>query len=280
MIKFDLERALAGDELVTREGLEVKDFKLRPEQALGIYPYMATLAESGLKFVITEGGKYYATELECKLDLFMKHEKSLRLNIAPFDLKKALAGHALVDSTGCEYDRFGCSPPSDYKDSYPYQAYEKGTDWKFLFTAEGRFIKDSNTAFANKHSLYLKIDKPMINKDFNLELALSGEPVITRSGCRVLHIFTWPKVNEDHQHVLAILESGEALFCEENGYYMPGQVNEYDLFMAPKMVKYYYASWGRGDGSRWTTNMYLNIEELNKIVKGEDFIYHTIEIEE
>jgi hypothetical protein len=69
MINFDLERALAGDQLITRSGRDVKNFKSNSYYWAEIYSY-------------TSQGEYWGSYQEDEKDLFMKYEeKKTMLNI-------------------------------------------------------------------------------------------------------------------------------------------------------------------------------------------------------
>lgn len=72
MIKFNLERALRGDELITRNGKEVTDF-IEELYGKGGYNYSARVGDSSLTFVVS--GAYWVHSLENdRRDLFMKYE--------------------------------------------------------------------------------------------------------------------------------------------------------------------------------------------------------------
>lgn len=73
-IPFDLERALAGDALVTRGGLKVTNFRLADISDTR-YPYKATIHTPGYKpnaEWFAEGGRFYADNVgDSPNDLFM-----------------------------------------------------------------------------------------------------------------------------------------------------------------------------------------------------------------
>jgi len=74
MIKFDLERALRGDELITREGKEVTDF-IEKLYHIGAYKYSAVVGDALLTFV--HSGVYWSHKDENdRRDLFMKYEEN------------------------------------------------------------------------------------------------------------------------------------------------------------------------------------------------------------
>ena len=78
-IPFDLERALAGDALVTRGGLKVTNFRLADISDTR-YPYKATIHTPGYKpnaEWFTEGGRFYADNVgDSPNDLFMAENVS------------------------------------------------------------------------------------------------------------------------------------------------------------------------------------------------------------
>jgi len=72
MIPFNLERALRGDELITREGKEVTDF-IEKLYHIGAYKYSAVVGDALLTFV--HSGVYWSHKDENdRRDLFMKYE--------------------------------------------------------------------------------------------------------------------------------------------------------------------------------------------------------------
>lgn len=71
-------------------------------------------------------------------------------------------------------------------------------------------------------------------KPFNLEKALAGDPVVTRDGRKVTEIVHFKTLNNP-QNIIAVL-NGRLFPFYENGQYI-AQDTEFDLFMAPKIVK-------------------------------------------
>lgn len=81
-IPFDLERALAGDELVTRGGERATKFKLdlsrhKPE------PYEYKAIVRGYPVDYTENGRYWRDEQKSEDDLFMKHPAKKPVKFTP-----------------------------------------------------------------------------------------------------------------------------------------------------------------------------------------------------
>jgi hypothetical protein len=71
-------------------------------------------------------------------------------------------------------------------------------------------------------------------KDFNLEKALAGEPVITRDGQKVTEIVHLKTAQRELQKIIGVIDGQVNMFCER-GYFDIGPPfqNELDLFMAP-----------------------------------------------
>ena len=67
--KFDLQKALAGHKLITRNGLLVKNFRNSGEF---VFPYMADIENKQQLF--TEKGKYTCSENPNRFDLFLLEE--------------------------------------------------------------------------------------------------------------------------------------------------------------------------------------------------------------
>lgn len=128
-------------------------------------------------------------------------------------------------------------------------------------------------------------------KPFNLEKALAGEPVITRNGRRVLRIAHFPECGEHDRVVAAIEGEGDVYTFYENGNFV-NEENEIDLFMAPNIVKYYFASrpfkpneYVQLGMKRLTTCMFEKKDDCihhveNSTSNPDEFTYHEIEIDE
>lgn len=127
-------------------------------------------------------------------------------------------------------------------------------------------------------------------KPFNLERALAGDPVVYRDGTAASEIFySANRLKSAYQPIISIDYDGSVRYHNLDGtFFADRRENSCDLFMAPKKVKYYYASWENtieaGPG-RFCTNMYTSEELLlntHRMTgrKGKDHIIHEIEIEE
>lgn len=121
---------------------------------------------------------------------------------------------------------------------------------------------------------------------FNLQAALAGDPVITRSGQEVLRIVHFPEFQPQCRLVVLIKgETAPCYFHEDGKFYRDNDI-DLDLFMAPKKVKYYFASYRPDNysGYRPTTCLYDSEERLK--LAAPDFLsyssskIHEIEIEE
>jgi hypothetical protein len=80
-------------------------------------------------------------------------------------------------------------------------------------------------------------------KPFNLEKALSGDPVVTRCGYKVTHVTHYPAATQDGFCITALIH-GNTLYVEtfkKSGQFTTGE-NSLDLLMADteKWVNVYY----------------------------------------
>ena len=78
-------------------------------------------------------------------------------------------------------------------------------------------------------------------KPFNLEQALTGAPVITRDGTKVIHLFIVPEENPEHR-LFAVLKDGVIITLHEDGKYYDHKDYYLDLFMAPTKKEGYIAT--------------------------------------
>jgi len=119
MFKFDLERALRGDELITRGGVRVTGFVSRGYGLNRHYPYRAE------NDIYTNTGSFYGTSKDSK-DLFMKYEKepgnfapqgdvTMAQKTHPADLingkvefTRLKTGAPLIEVTNSKYLEVGC----------------------------------------------------------------------------------------------------------------------------------------------------------------------------
>lgn len=128
----------------------------------------------------------------------------------------------------------------------------------------------------------------MEHKKFNLERALAGDQVIckhneTHDQYEVIRIIHIPEAFCSAAKIAAVV----ADFPMLKAFFEDGGGESYSLFMAPKKVKYYFASF-KPEGmicDRATTNMYDSKDKLMstgrmKELNENNYILHEIEIEE
>ena len=113
MFKFDLERALAGDGLITRGGVRVTGFVSRGYGLNRHYPYRAD------KDIYTNKGSYYGASKDSK-DLFMKHETpqggvtmTQKTHLADLingklEFTRLKTGSPVIEVTNSKYLEVGC----------------------------------------------------------------------------------------------------------------------------------------------------------------------------
>lgn len=69
-------------------------------------------------------------------------------------------------------------------------------------------------------------------KPFDLEKALSGEKVVTRSGLEITNIAWFESYRQPNQKHLLVVVEGDILFYKKDGIHHGNHA--FDLFMAPK----------------------------------------------
>lgn len=115
-------------------------------------------------------------------------------------------------------------------------------------------------------------------KQFDLEKALAGDPVITREGEEALNIFYSKELENNGKElcVIVVLKSGCVLKYRKNGTlnddYVEGE--GLDLFMAQKKQKYYMAIGKEMDGYNYrkTSALYKSKKDLdNWMASGTNF---------
>jgi len=76
LLPFDLEKALNGAKLVTRDGREVTGFEKRlGHEEAHPFCYIGQIAKEWSKDAFTDEGKYYSNSKESKVDLFLLDEQ-------------------------------------------------------------------------------------------------------------------------------------------------------------------------------------------------------------
>lgn len=204
-----------------------------------------------------------------------------------FDLGRALAGEPIVDVKGREYLEFklenSCS-------TLPYRAFDKAGFWSF--NEKGECLG------AQSRNLFMKHSKQNTMKPFDLEAAKKGDLVINLSRPNDTGVYlTTLKISEKdndiqeeiYRHIFVFTRLDNSQYvthCKDDGSSITFGIPIGDgvLSMAPKKVKYYFASWERnlGDpGDRASTQLFLRKEILIKEMEREgDYHIHEIEIEE
>jgi hypothetical protein len=116
-------------------------------------------------------------------------------------------------------------------------------------------------------------------KPFNLELALAGDPVVTRGGKKIKNISCKLFAETDEDYMQA-----ESIMCYEDGrFHKDGRTSHHDLFMAPKKIKGWIAvskeSFSSGSSAHLTSSFYSNKELFEKYFSKEFYYYIETEIE-
>lgn len=201
-----------------------------------------------------------------------------------FDLTRALAGEPIVDTQGMEYNLFALKQSEP--DGFDYMAYESGN--RFWFNKYGQCHG------ASSRNLFMKNSKQKTMKPFDLKKALAGSPVLIsiqledgkiwnakgyyrfttqRKG---LHHHAFEVENECHNWVYMLDNYGLPALSEKQKFI--------GIYMAPKNVKYYFASWARDiedPGDRAASCLFLSKDALIREMGGKaDYLIHEIEIEE
>jgi hypothetical protein len=71
-------------------------------------------------------------------------------------------------------------------------------------------------------------------KRFNLDLALQGEPVVTRNGNQVTQLHKFDVLDLDAQELYAVIDDRQIESFYLNGQWREKKESGYDLFMAPE----------------------------------------------
>lgn len=126
-------------------------------------------------------------------------------------------------------------------------------------------------------------------KPFDLEKALAGDPVVTRDGKSVSQITLFKGVAESYFPLVSVHETGYYIYSLIDGTQSSNSNSNsaLDLFMAPKKVKYYFASWtgmSSHHEGRFTSPLHPDknfiISNYGPFTGRENCIIHEIEIEE
>ena len=118
-------------------------------------------------------------------------------------------------------------------------------------------------------------------KPFDLELALSGHPVITRDGREATRIAYFKDASDEYDKVLCLIDGIIESFLE-NGKYYEGQDSIHDLFLKSETKKYYIGLIIDKNNLEIipTTHAQLNKDDLiNSYKHCTNFILKEIEID-
>ncbi len=124
-----------------------------------------------------------------------------------------------------------------------------------------------------------------VNKPFNLERALAGDPVVTRDGRKVLWIAHCSPAKREYQ-VQALVEGiAYPLSLNADGRYNCYDEYRHDLFMAPKKRTVWARFYRHEDGSILSSEWYDTKEMASKMApevsESPNYIgVYQIEIEE
>lgn len=100
-------------------------------------------------------------------------------------------------------------------------------------------------------------------KEFDLNAALEGQPVITRDGRKVTEIHCFKSYDTDYP-VHAIINNKVYSYTKE-GEYRKNDEHYLDLFMAPKIIEKWVNVYQSGN-EIWLNRTYHNSEESAKDV--------------
>ena len=237
-IPFDLNRALAGDAVITRSGLTVRNIILDsssgPDDA---YPICVEIEALEGHYSFMRNGAYLEVVPTHRLDLFMKNKAPAIKTPTryPFNLEAALNGAKVIT-------RHECPVISIYRDdtnppAHPVTVVYRGADGithRYTATQAGRFWARERPL---DHPLDLFMTNPPVSvptpkhKPFNLEAALAGAPVKTKMGELASQITYFPNVLNYHP-VRAVVD-GWITPYSKSGQYLESGLSDNDLVMAP-----------------------------------------------
>jgi len=114
---------------------------------------------------------------------------------------------------------------------------------------------------------------PQGMKPFNLERALSGDPVVMRNGEKVIAIY-YLKEAESEQKIIAIREDGRYAFLFDGGKYYTESQSNLDLFMAAQEVTIWKNVYGVSNSDYWIgeTDFKSEKDAINYANNGSAYI--------
>jgi hypothetical protein len=99
-------------------------------------------------------------------------------------------------------------------------------------------------------------------KEFNLERALAGEPVITRDGRKVTQL-TLLQVNNRYS-LIGVVDGLLETFTDEGVYDYERDFTDTDLFMVEQKKSVWVNVYEYENGQLWVGDYYNSLEEANK----------------
>jgi len=109
----------------------------------------------------------------------------------------------------------------------------KNEDHLFLKDKENWYCDNNKCEFINKKVEEIKM------KPFDLEKMLSGDPVITRNGKKIIEFAIFKNTNRFPVQGLIEGDSENAHAWTKTGRYIINHEHDLDLFMAPKIKNYW-----------------------------------------
>lgn len=116
-------------------------------------------------------------------------------------------------------------------------------------------------------------------KEFNLEEAIAGKPIVTRDGKKVLDFHYFEDVNLKIHHPITVLIEGSIRldsYTRKGTYYTSG-ISLNDLLMYEEPKTYYANVYKHPSGRPYTGHYFESLEELKQIIPPSNYI-KTIEI--
>jgi hypothetical protein len=114
-------------------------------------------------------------------------------------------------------------------------------------------------------------------KPFNLDLAIAGEPIVTRTGIKVTECYLFKTIDGPFKF-LGIIEGDHHVF-DKNGKYLVKQESEYDLFMETpeRWVNVYWLKYHGITGTS-LTDIYPSEKSAQEAVTDFDNYQTTIKL--
>lgn len=100
-------------------------------------------------------------------------------------------------------------------------------------------------------------------KEFDLQKAIAGEPLITRYGRKVEQFFYFDKAENSDYKIAAVVEGFLYTYQKNGNYETTNEESTLDLFMAPKTRKIYFALI-KLENDLITSSVYIDEEFMSK----------------